>query len=207
MTALSSQRNLLLGFLLVCLAALGVQSYFLFARPAIPKEGSPEVTFVRDMRAHHAQAVEMAIILFDRSEDEALRTLALDILTTQQNQFGQMQAWLDVWRVPQEGLEPPMEEQGESMGMASQKDVRSLSTLSIAEAEVQFLQLMIRHHEGGVMMAESVANTTQPLVKRLAEGIIALQSSEIAYMEELLTERNAERLEPLQPMNHDGVHH
>lgn len=57
--------------------------------PQAPAEGSPEVSFERDMAAHHDQAVEMAVILRERGTDEQLRAIALDIILTQLAQSGQ----------------------------------------------------------------------------------------------------------------------
>jgi uncharacterized protein (DUF305 family) len=176
------------------------------SRGRFPKENSPEVTFARDMMAHHAQAVDMASRIRENSTDQELRTFATDIILTQQNQVGQMQAWLQLWDVPQEGLEAPMQGMGEAMGMASQEQVNALSSLSIDQAEVRFLQLMIRHHEGGVTMAQDVLKKTKNrVIQRLAQSIVTAQTSEMSYMESLLAKRSAKRLEPLQPipgMNH-----
>jgi uncharacterized protein (DUF305 family) len=201
----SSGRTLALGLFALLLVGLGAAIYFLADTLQRPRENSPEVTFTRDMMAHHAQAVEMATLIRDRSTDEELRQLTLDMILTQQNQIGQMQAWLNLWTVPQEGLEPPMGGRGEIMGMAPQKSVNALATLPVDEAEISFLQLMIRHHEGGVLMAQDMLETRQSVVKRLAESIVTAQSGEIAYMEELLEKRGVERPEPLQPMNHDAM--
>jgi uncharacterized protein (DUF305 family) len=201
----NSSRTLTLALVGVLLVVLGAAVYFLIDNLRGPRENSPEVIFTRDMAAHHAQAVEMATLIRDRSSDEELRQLTLDMILTQQNQIGQMQAWLNLWRVPQEGLEPPMGGMGEMMGMAPQESVNSLTTLPIDEAEISFLQLMIRHHEGGVFMAEDILGTRQSVVKRLAESIVASQSGEIEYMKSLLEKRGAERLEPLQPMNHNAM--
>ena len=168
--------------------------------------GNADVTFARDMSAHHAQAVDMALILRDRVEDEQLRLFLLDMALTQQTQIGQMQGWLAAWNVPLSGPEPIMGGQGEAMGMASQEQVNSLRHLPVEEAEVLFLQLMIRHHQGGVLMAEDIlARNPRPQVARLAESIIAGQQSEIEYMTSLLQERGAEPLQPLAPMEH-GSH-
>ncbi len=165
------------------------------ARP--PQEGSAEVIFARDMAAHHEQAVEMALILHERSNEEELRRLALDILLTQQAQIGQMQGWLAVWRLPLSGTDAPMGGHGEMMGMASQQQVNALQTLAVPEAEVSFLQLMIRHHLAGVAMAESALSATaRPEVERLAQAIVSAQQSEIEYMEHLLSERGAAPLAP-----------
>jgi uncharacterized protein (DUF305 family) len=197
------RRNIILGLLTILLLGLGVQFYFLSQHPTTPRENSPEVTFTRDMMTHHAQAVEMSNLIRDNSADDELRLFALDLVLTQQNQIGQMFGWLELWKLPQEGLQPPMQGMSEMMGMASQQEVNELSTLSINEAEIKFLQLMIRHHEGGVFMAQDVLQTTEePVVRRLAESIIASQTGEISYMESLLAKRGAEQLNPLQPMSH-----
>lgn len=181
---------------------------FVVSRPrvSLPVEGSREVTFARDMMAHHAQAVEMAIMLRDRTENAELRTLTLDIALTQQAQIGQMQGWLAVWNVPVSGLEPPMQGMGEAMGMATRAEMNELETLPADEAEVKFLQLMIRHHQGGVMMAESLLQQSQrPEVRTLATAIVNGQNNEIEYMTGLLEKRGAEPLQPLEPMDHSNI--
>ena len=157
-----------------------------------PSDGSTEVTFARDMTAHHAQAVDMALIVHERSNDPELRQFALDITLTQQAQIGQMQGWLAVWGASLTGAQPPMRGQGETMGMASQAQVNTLHTLPPREMEIAFLQLMIRHHQGGVMMAQdALGHTSRPEVMRLATAIVQGQESEIAYMRTLLQQRGA----------------
>jgi len=163
----------------------------------LPVEGSPELTFARDMSAHHLQAVEMAFIIRERSQDEGLRRLALDIFTSQQVQAGQMQGWLAAWGQPLSGPEPAMAGHPEMMGMATPEQLNQLKTLPVAEAETTFLQLMIRHHQGGVMMAqEGLRQTSRIEVARLASSIIEAQESEIAYMQGLLEQQGAAPLPP-----------
>ncbi len=53
-----------------------------------PTSDSAAVGFLRDMQIHHAQAVEMSIIVRDRTDDEDVRLLASDTLTGQNNQAG-----------------------------------------------------------------------------------------------------------------------
>lgn len=54
--------------------------------------------------------------------------------------------------------------------------------------DVDFLAMMIPHHEGAVEMARLVlVYGKDPLTRRLAEEIIASQTSEIAAMKERLT--------------------
>lgn len=91
----SAQRLLLLSFLLVFVAVSLALGFGLGRRPmAAVEAGSPAVGFARDMAAHHAQAVEMAVLVRDRTNDPTMRQLALDILLTQQAQIGQIRGWL-----------------------------------------------------------------------------------------------------------------
>jgi uncharacterized protein (DUF305 family) len=181
--------------LLAALAALWL------GRP--PSEGSAEVRFVRDMIAHHEQAIEMALPIRDRTADEALRAFATDIILTQQGQIGRMSGWLELWGLPFAGVEAPMDGMGQMMGMAAQEDVNALATLPLPEAEVRFLQLMTTHHEGALFMAEDVlAARPTPEVARLAEAVLRGQEGEIGLMREMLAMRGAEPPASLQRMEH-----
>ncbi len=95
--------------------------------------------------------------------------------------------------------------------MASSAEVDSLTKLPLVEAEVQFLRLMIRHHQGGVEMAQAVlSHTDQPEVTRLAVAIVAGQQTEIDAMNALLVERGetpiSDALPMTTPVNGDEAH-
>ncbi len=149
-----------------------------------PNASSPDVTFAQNMSVHHSQAVEMAMYVRDRTNDDALKILALDIMLSQQGQIGMMQGWLEMWGQP---AAMPIGQAAHMMGMATQEQVNALKTLPSPELEKQFLTLMIRHHVGGVMMAqEELQKGSQPMVKRLADNIVKGQQAEIEYMQGLL---------------------
>ena len=169
----------------------------------VPGEHSADVGFVRDMSVHHAQAVEMADLVRQRSADPAIRQLATDIVLGQQDQIGQMQGWLIEWGRNLTSLDPPMHWAAGTdaphgmVGMASRAEIAELATLDVAAAEVRFLQLMINHHRGGVIMAEAA----RPLVARrpvydLATAIVASQNAEIDLMSAMLAARGAAPPEP-----------
>ncbi|WP_261560084.1 DUF305 domain-containing protein, partial [Frankia tisae] len=73
-----------------------------------PGEGSVDVGFARDMSEHHAQAVQMAMIEFDRGGDASTRSVAQDIALTQQREIGIMSAWLSGWGRTQSASGAPM---------------------------------------------------------------------------------------------------
>ena len=172
------------------------------SRASAPADWSADAGFARDMQTHHAQAVEMAFLVRDRSDDEELRTVAYDIITSQQQQAGQMYGWLVQWGLPQTGSRPPMawvggehaeahaSVDGAMPGMATTAQLDELRAATGVEAERIFLQLMIAHHEGGVAMADAaVADASTPEVQTLAGAISAAQTSEIALLQQLLADR------------------
>ncbi|HET7478694.1 MAG TPA: DUF305 domain-containing protein [Rubrobacteraceae bacterium] len=184
----------LVALIAVLLAATMLVMY-IAGRP--PGDGSPEAGFARDMSVHHGQAVEMAGIVQLRTKDPKIRSLATDIVLTQQSQIGTMQGWLDVWGLSPTGTEQQMAWMGHPMsgrmpGMASPKEINRLSTLPPEKTDVLFLQLMIPHHKAAIPMAQAVLDrTNQPEVQRLADSIIASQKSEIEAMQAMLKDKNA----------------
>lgn len=176
------------------------------AGDAPPADDGADAGFLRDMQQHHAQAVEMSLIVRDNTTDEAVRTLAYDIATTQQHQVGQMFGWLDLWGLSQYG--EPMAwmstggghdgahaQEGRSgaeamPGMATRADLQRLRGLRGREAELLFLELMIPHHRGGVEMAQAVLERSpRPQVREMADKIIVTQKAEITLMERMIAER------------------
>ena len=168
-----------------------------------PAADSADAGFARDMAVHHQQAVEMSYIVRDRTDDEEVRRLAYDIAQTQANQRGMMLGWLDLWGLPKVSSEPPMTwmdmggmasgKDGALMpGMATNSEMKKLGELSGKQAEVFYLQLMTDHHKGGIHMAQScVDKCSVGVEKRLAQGMVDAQQSEIELMAGMLEERGA----------------
>jgi uncharacterized protein (DUF305 family) len=82
-------------------------------------------------------------------------------------------------------------------GMASPAELKRLRTASGAPFDVLFLQLMLRHHQGGLPMARYAAEHAKtPQVRNLAQQIAASQGSEAEYLTQLLAQRGAQPLPP-----------
>jgi uncharacterized protein (DUF305 family) len=168
-----------------------------------PAADSADAGFARDMAVHHQQAVEMSYIVRDRTKDVEVRRLAYDIAQTQANQRGMLLGWLDLWELPKVSSDAPMTWMGMGdmasgkdgalmPGMATNAEMKRLGTLDGKQAEVFYLQLMTDHHKGGIHMAEGcVAKCTVGVEKRLAQGMVDAQQSEIKMMADMLKERGA----------------
>jgi len=190
------------GPLLLLLAAVAVLfaalALWLYLSNAEPGEGSAEAGFARDMSVHHAQAVEMAEIVRDKTRSEEVRLMAADMALTQQGQIGRMQGWLDAWNLPATGTEPAMSwmghpTEGRMPGMASPEEIERLQNAPPEEADKLFFRLMIPHHQAAVPMAEAVMERSdRPEVENLAGAIAASQKGEIQRMKEMLEERGTE---------------
>ncbi|WP_018657999.1 DUF305 domain-containing protein [Actinomadura flavalba] len=187
------------------LAALAVAAAALLVlRPGGGVSGdSAEAGFARDMSTHHAQAVKMAFLVRDRSDDERVRTLTYDMIATQSAQIGMMTAWLDAWNVPHTDPRGPMRwmnghGHGDASGtkampgMATPEQLRELEKADGRAAEIVFLRLMLTHHKAGVEMARAAQTRAEDEhVLRLARAMVRGQQAEIDLMQQMLTERTS----------------
>ncbi|ODU03138.1 MAG: DUF305 domain-containing protein [Pseudonocardia sp. SCN 72-86] len=180
-----------------------------------PASDSVDVGFAQDMSTHHQQAVEMATWERDHTTSPELRQLSYDIESTQEAQIGRMQGWLALWGAPAQHsggymqwmVGAPAHTHGPTVannglaampGMATADELRRLRASTGTDMDVLFLQLMLRHHQGGAGMLEYGARYAQiPEVRNLAAQMLSSQTSEAQYMTQLLTERGAQPL-PLQ---------
>jgi uncharacterized protein (DUF305 family) len=212
----SAWRNpLTVTFAVIAVAAVLVAGFAVRGAfgPYVPEPGSVDVGFAQDMTVHHRQAVEMASWERDRAADPRVRQLAFDIESLQNQQIGRMQGWLGLWNasnLPTDGHMAWMAdahaghgghaEHGGGMaqmpGMATTEDLaRMRATPAGQQLDVVFLQLMLRHHEGGVSMLEYGRDHAQTAEARnLAEQMLSAQTAESELMRGLLAERGAQPL-------------
>ncbi len=198
------QTGILCGVLLMGIAFLA-GTLFSTNRQYIPSDTSADAGFSRDMTVHHNQAVDLSFIVRDKTDSTAIRQFAFDIINTQSVQMGMMSGWLHQWGLPQTSSRPAMEwavhntehaeehpnsSTGKMPGMASREDIDRLQQLSDNDAEVLYLELMIKHHEGGITMAESALSLAKDeSVRQLAQSIVDSQQAEIDVMQNMLKER------------------
>ncbi|MEV4186118.1 DUF305 domain-containing protein [Streptosporangium canum] len=201
-----TRRRAALGVLLGCLAVAAVL-LLVVGRTTAPTDASAEAGFARDMSVHHAQAVEMSFIARDGSQDEALRRLGYDIIVTQTAQRGMFSGWLQQWGLNQSSERPAMawmaghghggtaQTSAAMPGMAGEEELKRLREATGKEQEILFLQLMIRHHEGGVQMSQALLKLSdRDEVSTMAGHIVNGQAGEIKLMTDMLRQRGAQPL-------------
>jgi uncharacterized protein (DUF305 family) len=191
---------------LLAAALAGATAVLLVSRP--PGDDSAEAGFARDMMVHHAQAVQMAEIVRDKTQSDDIRLLASDIALTQQAQIGIMQGWLQAWGLPMTATEPAMAWMGHPMdgpmpGMATPEEIDRLSEVPPDVADVLFLRLMIRHHQAAIPMAEALLKRSdRPEVRALAQSVEVSQRAEIETMKAMLESKVGASAEvALEPAN------
>ena len=192
-----SIRSWVTALLLVCVVIASSAGAMIALGADEPGSDSAEAGFLRDMVTHHAQAVEMSMIVYRRTAADAMVTMTYDMATTQQAQIGMMIATLDGWGLSQTGSDPAMAWMGHPTtglmpGMATNEQIALLGTLPAEEADVLLLHLMIVHHLAGVDMADALQERSDDEgARRLSERIAQSQDIEIANMNAMLVARGA----------------
>lgn len=194
-------RGVVAGGVVLVLLMLGALGGALVGRDTAttygPPAGSIDVAFLQDMATHHRQAVQMAVWERSNTTDPLLRQLAFDIESSQTMQVGNMEGWLTLWGEPT--TTPGGMHMGwmgmasaQMPGMASEADLDRLRASTGPALDVVFLQLMLRHHRGGVSMLEAAAAHAQvPAVRSLAQSMLASQLAEAQTMTQMLAARGA----------------
>lgn len=143
-----------------------------------------DVTFAQGMIPHHQQAVEMAQLAGEQAESQEVKDLAADIEAAQDPEIEQMTQWLEEWDQPTEMDGMDSMEMG---GMMSEDQMSELEDATGADFDAMFLEMMIEHHEGAIVMAqEQVDDGKNAEAVALAEAIIEAQQDEIETMQGLL---------------------
>ncbi|MFI5430484.1 DUF305 domain-containing protein [Rhodococcus baikonurensis] len=212
MTRSASVHAIAFTSLAVLLVVIGAAMRPMFApvNPPVPPAvlNATEIGFVQDMAAHHQQAIQIAQRL-DPGVDPGIEALAQQIRDTQTAEIGMLLGWLRLAEVPpvnrhtmswttsdsdavhQHPIHPagPVASPGLMPGMATVTELDSLAAARGHDAEELFLQLMYRHHLGGVEMARAADEQLDDgAVKQAARDIVATQSQEAGLMAVLLTQ-------------------
>ena len=139
-----------------------------------------EVDFLTGMIDHHAMAVQMSEMCVEKAIHEELQTLCERIVAAQSSEIETMQSWLQDWYgVTYEPSMPP----------GHMQKMERIAEMDPGEFEVEFMEMMIRHHRQAIREAGGCADRAfHEELGDLCENIIETQASEIETMETWLCE-------------------
>ena len=210
---MSRARVLLLVFLGVSLAACGNATTgqrppdgYPIIQPGAPGEPSrvigvneatdlsdvrftpADVRFMQEMIGHHAQAIQMTQLLMSRTMREDMRLLARRIELSQADEIETMQRWL---RARGQGMSTGHIH--ELMpGMLTIEEMNRLANANGAEFDRLFLEGMIRHHDGALVMVKALFDQPgagqEVEIFAFASDVDVDQRIEIARMGAMLAE-------------------
>lgn len=160
--------------------------------------------FMSGMIAHHAQAIEMAHMVPERTANPSMQTLAGRIINAQQDEIVLMQQWLSDRQLPipapsAAGMKHMMNGEEHTMLMPGMLTAEQMAQLKAARGPAfdrLFLTSMIQHHKGAVSMVTDLFSSQgagqDEMVFKFASDVNVDQTTEIARMEKMLAAMQAE---------------
>ncbi|MDX1404989.1 MAG: DUF305 domain-containing protein [Woeseiaceae bacterium] len=151
-----------------------------------------DVRFMQDMIPHHHQALQMAELVGDRTNNPALNDVAGRITVSQRDEIRFMQRWLRERgeRVPDPNDHDAMNTPHRMAGMATPEQMAQLAASEGTDFDRMFLRLMITHHEGAVTMVEELLKQPgaayDPVLYEFTTDVTNDQTAEIERMNAVL---------------------
>jgi uncharacterized protein (DUF305 family) len=154
----------------------------------VAAHNADDVMFAQMMIPHHQQAVELAAMVPDRSNNPDVIALAAKIAGEQQPEIDTMKALLLQWNVDPNEMSHESGHAGMAMaGMVNDATMVRLDSLKGASFDMLWLQSMISHHQGAIEMAKTeIADGKSADLITLAKNIVAAQQAEIDQMKQML---------------------
>jgi uncharacterized protein (DUF305 family) len=152
-----------------------------------------DVQFMQGMIGHHAQALDMTALVASRTAREDMKLLARRIELSQADEIKMMQGWLTSRGLPAPDIHAHHAPGAPLMpGMLTAEEMTRLSNAKGAEFDRLFLEFMIKHHGGALVMVDTLfasAGAAQDTeVYGFASDVEADQRMEMDRMGALLNE-------------------
>jgi uncharacterized protein (DUF305 family) len=147
--------------------------------PMADSEAPYDALFIDSMIKHHQGAIDMANQALKEATKSELKMLAETIVTAQRAEIKHMQEWRKTWYP---ALAP-------TAGMGMDMGDMQLSADTSKPFDQRFIEAMIAHHQGAIMMAKDAQQKAEHTeIKTLAQSIIMAQEAEITQMQQWLKE-------------------
>lgn len=158
-----------------------------------PTHTDADVRFMQGMIHHHAQALDMTELLKTRTNSDDMKKLALRIELSQRDEIRMMQEWLKARGADVPGEHAHHQPGAPLMpGMLTAEKMRRLAAAKGVEFDRLFLEYMIEHHEGALVMVKELFSTPgaaqEGEIFAFASDVDADQLIEIRRMSAMLKE-------------------
>jgi uncharacterized protein (DUF305 family) len=158
-----------------------------------PRFTAADVAFMQGMIGHHAQAIEMTVLLQSRSAAPDMRMLARRIEVSQADEITMMREWLTDRGQTVPGPHAHHAHGAVLMpGMLTPDDMSRLAAAKGQEFDRLFLEYMIKHHDGALTMVKELFSQAgagqESEIFAFASDVDVDQRMEIVRMSALLKE-------------------
>jgi uncharacterized protein (DUF305 family) len=151
---------------------------------AVVYSGDTDADFAMLMIPHHQGAIDAAGVELKYGVDPAIRLFADKVIAAQQPQIDQMTQWRHTH--PSPASTPNAQAEQAAFTASSKTMVDGMMSHGMGhsgKADLDFIRMMIPHHQGAVDMGQvELKYGTDPDLRRLAQTIITDQQAEIAQM-------------------------
>ena len=163
------------------------------AAKSTPAVSTADVKFMQGMIGHHAQAVEITELLKSRTRSADMRKLGQRIQVSQDDEMKMMREWLAAHGAAVPGEHAHHASGAPLMpGMLTTEEMARLRDASAEAFDRLFLEYMIKHHEGALVMVKDLFATPGAAqdadIYAFASDVNADQRMEIARMAAMLKE-------------------
>ncbi|MDC3153003.1 DUF305 domain-containing protein [SAR86 cluster bacterium] len=143
-----------------------------------------DVSFLQGMIIHHEQAILMASMITERTNNKKIVDLGKRIDVSQKDEINFMESWLKDRNEFESKAHNHIHH--EMIGMASKTQLDKLENSSSTDFDRLFLQLMIAHHDGALEMVEELkkypGSTYDPILNEFVSDLVNDQGIEIERM-------------------------
>ena len=136
--------------------------------------------FVAEMLPHHELGLQIIEIGQYRSSDVRLRRMIFEMGSYHHAEMHGLESLADKWHVAIAQT---------FSGSIPQSQLDALQSLEGNAHDISWLQIMIQHHEGALVISRhALLDSKESEIRKIAENTIAVQSDELEKMRLLLTD-------------------
>jgi len=138
-----------------------------------------ELQFIDTMTRHHRDGIEVGQLAAARAQHHELRECGAKLAARQERQVQLMAEWRDQWYAGKPNAE------NRHLPGISFLNRADLDSLSGNDFDLKFIDMMIPHYRGGIVMAkEAFSKVEQGELKALSQQIMDVQEKDIKMLSE-----------------------